>query len=79
MSPQTICTILLFGLVAWENDNAKPKPYPLGNGDTLMIRKFGYDFCPLHCEVDHFHTGHLKNYDCETEICTHIIYEDRYK
>ena len=65
------------GFLAWEIDMEKPKPYPLGNGDTLMVRRAGYDFCPQYCDIDHFHFGHKRNYDCEVETCTHIIYEDR--
>ena len=55
----------------------KPKPYTLGNGDTLMVRTKGYGFCPEYCEVDHFHVGHKEGYKCENIICEHIIYEDR--
>ena len=54
-----------------------PKPYPLGEGDTLMVRTMGYEFCPPYCGADHFHVGHKRNYNCETEICDHMIYEDR--
>ena len=52
-------------------------PYPLGEGDTLMVRTMGYEFCPPYCGADHFHVGHKRNYNCETEICDHMIYEDR--
>ena len=68
--------LLLTSFVAREADKYEPKPYSLGNGDTLMVRTVGYGFCPEHCEVDHFHTGHKKHYNCETTICNHIIYED---
>tara|TARA_R100001594_G_C4005257_1_gene255719 strand:+ start:903 stop:1136 length:234 start_codon:yes stop_codon:yes gene_type:complete len=68
----TVCLILLAGFMAWENDRLEPKPYPLGFGDTLMVRIIGYDFCPNHCEVDHFHIGHFSNYDCENINCEHI-------
>ena len=77
MSWSTICTILLFAFMAWETEKIKPKPYPIGNGDTLMVRAFGYGFCPKYCDVDHFHMGHKKDYDCEEDICEHIIYEDK--
>ena len=77
MLTETICLILMAGFLAWEIDMEKPKPYPLGNGDTLMVRRAGYDFCPQYCDIDHFHFGHKRNYDCEVETCTHIIYEDR--
>tara|TARA_Y100000310_G_scaffold169162_1_gene169140 strand:- start:238 stop:435 length:198 start_codon:yes stop_codon:yes gene_type:complete len=60
-----------------EMERMKPKSYPLGNGDTLMVRIMGYEFCPEYCEIDHFHVGHKKDYNCETDICYHIIYEDR--
>ena len=74
---ETILLILLTTFLSWEVDREKPKPYPLGNGDTLMVRIVGYEFCPTHCETDHFHTGHKKGYDCESLTCSHIIYEDR--
>ena len=67
--------ILMASFIAWESDREKPKPYSLGNGDTLMVRIEGYEFCPKHCDVDHFHIGHKKQYDCETTVCNHIIYE----
>jgi|TARA_R100000501_G_C2573785_1_gene79636 hypothetical protein len=63
--------------MAWETAKLEPKPYSLGNGDTLMVRTAGYGFCPKHCDVDHFHIGHKENYNCETEVCNHIIYEKR--
>jgi|TARA_Y100000310_G_scaffold219257_1_gene220662 hypothetical protein len=63
--------------MAWETDKFKPKPYSLGNGDTLMVRIRGYGFCPPNCDVDHFHVGHKKGYDCEDISCNHIIYEER--
>ena len=77
MLGQTLLMILIAGFLAFETDKAKPRPYPVGNGDTLMVRIIGYGFCPKHCDVDHFHVGHKKNYNCETPICDHIIYEDR--
>ena len=77
MLTETICLILITGFLAWEVEREKPVPYPLGNGDTLMVRVVGYEFCPTYCEVDHFHLGHKKNYNCEEDLCTHIIYEDR--
>ena len=74
---QNICLLLVAGFLAWEADRAKPKPYPLGFGDTLMVRITGYEFCPKYCDIDHFHVGHKKNYKCEVDSCTHIIYENR--
>ena len=74
---QTVFMILVASFAAWEVDRTQPKPYPLGNGDTLMVRITGYAFCPKYCDVDHFHVGHKKNYNCETIVCEHIIYEDR--
>jgi hypothetical protein len=71
--------ILMAGFIAWETDRIKPKPQALGNGDTLMVRVSGYDFCPKYCEVDHFHFGHKNNYNCEEDVCEHIIYENRHK
>ena len=50
----------------------KPKPIPLGAGDTLMVRIAGYGFCPPYCEVDHNHIGHYKDYNCEEQQCEHI-------
>ena len=74
---ETIILILLSCYMGWETEKMTPKPYPLGGGDTLMVRTMGYEFCPPYCEIDHFHVGHKKNYNCETPICNHIIYEDR--
>ena len=73
----TIPILLLLFYMGWETERMKPKPYPLGGGDTLMVRITGYGFCPKHCEVDHFHFGHKRDYNCETLTCEHIIYEDR--
>ena len=73
---ETLCLILIASLIGYESDREKPKPYPLGFGDTLMVRIQGYEFCPKNCGVDHFHTGHFKNYDCEETICTHITIND---
>ena len=74
---ETIILILLAFYAGWETEAMKPKPYPLGGGDTLMVRTMGYEFCPPYCDIDHFHVGHKRNYNCETLICDHIIYEDR--
>ena len=74
---ETIILILLACFMSWETERMKPKPYSLGNGDTLMVRIMGYEFCPKYCEIEHFHTGHKRNYNCETLTCYHIIYEDR--
>ena len=77
MLQETIIIVLLALYMGWEAESFKPKPYPLGNGDTLMVRTRGYGFCPEHCDVDHFHVGHKKGYECEDITCNHIIYEDR--
>tara|TARA_Y100000310_G_C20561864_1_gene753474 strand:+ start:454 stop:693 length:240 start_codon:yes stop_codon:yes gene_type:complete len=74
---ENICLFLIAVFMAWETDRVKPKPYPLGNGDTLMIRITGYEFCPKYCDVDHFHIGHKEDYNCYEDLCEHIIYEDR--
>ena len=74
---QTIILILFASFAGWEAEKMKPKPYPLGDVDTLMVRTMGYAFCPPYCDIDHFHVGHKKGYNCETQICEHIIYEDR--
>ena len=74
---ETIILILLACYIGWETEAMTPKPYPLGGGDTLMVRTMGYEFCPPYCEIDHFHVGHKRNYNCETPICDHIVYEDR--
>ena len=71
-----IILVLLACFLGWETDRMKPKPYSLGNGDTLMVRIIGYDFCPLNCDVDHFHTGHFENYNCEDAPCEHITIND---
>tara|TARA_Y100000310_G_C20170102_1_gene573253 strand:+ start:114 stop:353 length:240 start_codon:yes stop_codon:yes gene_type:complete len=72
----TLCFTLIIGLIGYESDREKPKPYPLGSGDTLMVRIIGYEFCPQYCDIDHFHTGHFKNYDCEDIPCEHITIND---
>ena len=76
ISTETILLILLTGFLAWEVDMEKPKPYPLGNGDTLMVRIVGYEFCPRNCDVDHFHTGHFNGYECEYNPCINITIND---
>jgi len=74
---ETILLILLAGFLAWEVDMENPKAYPLGDaGDTLMVRIIGYEFCPLECDIDHFHTGHFEGYDCEFSPCVHITIND---
>ena len=73
---ETIILILLTGFLAWELDMEKPRAYPLGGGDTLMVRIIGYEFCPKHCDINHFHTGHLEGYDCESSPCLHITIND---
>ena len=77
MLQQTIIIALIALYMGWEAEKFKPKPYALGNGDTLMVRTAGYGFCPQHCNVKHFHIGHKKGYECEDITCNHIIYEDR--
>ena len=77
MPQETIIIVLLALYMGWEAESFKPKPYPLGNGDTLMVRTRGYGFCPEHCDVDHFHVGHKKGYECEDITCNHIIYDER--
>ena len=72
MTAETIFIFLVAAFIALEIDLEKPKPYSIGNGDTLMVRILGYDFCPKYCKVNHFHTGHFKNYNCEEDVCTHI-------
>ena len=69
---ETIIILLFAGFLAWEVDMEKPKAYPLGSGDTLMVRIVGYEICPINCDIDHFHTGHFKEYDCEQNSCNHI-------
>ena len=78
MTLNTICIILLFGFMAWENDRLEPKPYPLGSGDTLMVRRLGYDFCPPYCGVNHHHIGHFKSYNCETDSCQHRVIDEKW-
>ena len=72
----TILLILTMSLIGLESERLKPKPYPLGSGDTLMVRIDGYGFCPMNCDIDHFHTGHFTNYDCEEDMCNHITIND---
>ena len=74
----TLLLVLIASLIGYESDRAKPKPYPLGSGgDTLMVRTVGYGFCPKYCDVDHFHTGHFKTYDCEDAPCEHITINEK--
>ena len=75
---ETICLILIVTFLSWELDKEKPIAYPLGNGDTLMVRIHGYGFCPTHCDVDHFHTGHLEYYNCEGDPCNHITINENW-
>ena len=74
----TICLIFTLGLIGLESERMKPKPYPLGSGDTLMVRTAGYGFCPMNCDIDHFHTGHFTNYDCEEDMCNHITINEEW-
>ena len=69
--------LIVAALIGWEVEREKPKPYPLGNGDTLMVRITGYGFCPKHCKINHNHIGHMKNYNCEETLCEHITYENK--
>ena len=63
--------------MAWANDSLEPKPYPLGFGDTLMVRSVGDDFCPPYCGVNHHHIGHFKTYNCETDSCQHRVIDEK--
>ena len=74
---ETIWIILVAVFISWKVEKIKPKPYEVKNGDILIVKVAGYGFCPKHCEVDHLHTGHKKNYNCKDKTCNHIIYEDR--
>ncbi len=77
MPTETILLILIAFYLGWELDSEKPKAYPIGNtGDTLMVRIVGYEFCPSYCDINHFHTGHFENYDCEEITCNHITIND---
>ena len=73
----TIIMILMACIIGLESEREKPKPYPAGNGDTLMIRVAGYEFCPPYCEIDHFHVGHFQNYNCEEDMCNHITINEK--
>ena len=64
-------------LICLEAERFEPKPIPLGEGDTLMVRTAGYGFCPPHCEIDHNHIGHYKNYNCEELKCEHITISEK--
>ena len=74
----TLCLILMAGLIGYESNKMKPKPYPLGLGDTLMVRTIGYEFCPKYCGIDHFHTGHFNNFNCEDVQCEHITINEEW-
>ena len=78
MNTTTLCLILIVSLIGYESDREKPKPYPLGFGDTLMVRVVGYGFCPNYCDIDHFHTGHFENYNCEDVPCEHITINEKW-
>tara|TARA_R100001530_G_scaffold4044_1_gene5671 strand:+ start:631 stop:897 length:267 start_codon:yes stop_codon:yes gene_type:complete len=73
---ELIFMILFSSILGWEVDKGEPKPYAIGNGDTLMVRSTGHGFCPNYCDIDHFHIGHKIDYDCEDYQCNHIIYEE---
>ena len=74
---ETIFICLVAAFLSFEAEMAKPKPIPLGAGDTLMVRIVGYGFCPPHCDVDHNHMGHYKNYNCEELKCEHITVSEK--
>ena len=74
---ETIFICLMAALIGLESDRLKPKPIPLGAGDTLMVRIAGYGFCPPYCEIDHNHIGHYKNYNCEERKCEHITISEK--
>ena len=74
---ETILICLVAALVSFEADRMKPTPIPLGAGDTLMVRIAGYGFCPPHCEIDHNHIGHYKNYNSEEQQCEHITISEK--
>ena len=69
---EAIAILAIAILIALNIELQKPKPHPVGLGDTLMVRRLGYGFCPYNCNVDHFHIGHFKNYNCKEDTCTHI-------
>ena len=73
---ETILICLVAALLCFESKRFEPKPIPLGAGDTLMVRIAGYGFCPPHCDIDHNHIGHYKNYNCEVEKCYHITIKE---
>ena len=74
---ETLFILLMAVLISLEVERAKPKPVPLGGGDTLMVRITGYGFCPLYCEAHHNHIGHYKNYNCEEQQCEHITISEK--
>ena len=75
---ETIFICLIAALICLEAERFEPKPVSLGNtGDTLMVRIAGYGFCPPHCEIDHNHIGHYKNYNCEELQCEHITISEK--
>ena len=75
---ETLFILLIAVLISLESERAKPKPVPLGGGDTLMVRITGYGFCPPHCDVNHNHIGHYKNYNCEELQCEHITINEKW-
>ena len=74
---ETILICLLAALLCYESKRFEPKPIPVGEGDTLMVRIVGYGFCPPYCEIDHNHIGHYKKYDCEEQKCEHITISEK--
>ena len=74
---ETLFILLIAALISLEVERAKPKPVPLGGGDTLMVRITGYGFCPLYCETNHNHIGHYKNYNCEEQQCEHMTISEK--
>ena len=64
-------------LICFEAERFEPKPIPIGEGDTLMDRIAGYGFCQPHCEIDHNHIGHYKNYNCEEQQSEHITKSEK--
>ena len=33
----------------------------------------GYNPCPHYCRVEHKHKSHPIEYDCEQEVCIHLV------
>ena len=82
-----ICVvILLVTIPKYHHEKHKPQLTYLyipnhGMDSVLVSRTHNYKnnyFCPVHCEVDHYHLAHVDTYKCGA-ICSHVVYIDNWE